>query len=221
MKSVKFKTTILEILASHQSIVVTFAEKIAVFDARTLEDRLTITTCHPSPGLSPNPVALGVRWLAYAERKLLSSKRSAGGCDCDGVSSYTATMLNAAKTLSKGLRELGEQVAAGLSGTVGATVPMPTPAVASNTILPEGQQTNPGVITILDIKVRPLTLNPIHFHLLIIHFPFSFCSIRSKILVQRLALRSHSLAPIHLWRISSRTQKSSPAWHSMRPVCYC
>lgn len=154
MKSVKFKTTILEILANHQSIVVTFAEKIAVFDARTLEDRLTITTCHPSPGLSPNPVALGVRWLAYAERKLLSSKRSAGGCDCDGVSSYTATMLNAAKTLSKGLRELGEQVAAGLSGTVGATVPMPTPAVASNTILPEGQQTNPGVITILDIKVR-------------------------------------------------------------------
>lgn len=153
MKSVKFKTTILDILANHQSIVVTFAEKIAVFDAQTLEDRLTITTCHPSPGLSPNPVALGPRWLAYAERKMLSSKRSAGGCDCDGVSSYTATMLNAAKTLSKGLRELGEQVAAGLSGTVGTNLPAPTATVSSNSGLPEAQQLQPGVITVLDIKV--------------------------------------------------------------------
>lgn len=152
MKSVKFKTTILDILANHQSIVVTFAEKIAVFDAQTLEDRLTITTCHPSPGLSPNPVALGPRWLAYAERKMLSSKRSAGGCDCYGVSSYTATMLNAAKTLSKGLRELGEQVAAGLSGTVG-TIPAPTATATSNSGLPEAQQLQPGVITVLDIKV--------------------------------------------------------------------
>lgn len=150
MKSIKFKTTILEIAANHQSIVVTFAEKIAVFDARTFEDRLTITTCHPSPGLSPNPIAIGPRWLAYAERKLIPSKRSAGGCDCDGVSSYTATVLNAAKTLSKGLRELGEQVAAGLTGT--------TSSGSSNIISPhnttnEAQQSHPGIVTILDIKV--------------------------------------------------------------------
>lgn len=150
MKSIKFKTSILEVAANHTSIVVTFAEKIAVFDARTLEDRLTMTTCHPSPGLLPNPIALGPRWLAYAERKMIPSKRSAGGCDCDGVSSYTATMLNAAKTLSKGLRELGEQVAAGLTGTTASNT---TIATSNNFVAGEIQQLQPGIVTILDIKV--------------------------------------------------------------------
>lgn len=152
MKSIKFKTPILEIAANHTSIVVSFAEKIAVFDARTFEDRLTITTCYPCTGLSSNPIALGSRWLAYAERKLIPSKRSAGGCDCDGVSSYTATVLNAAKTLGKGLRELGEQVAAGLTGT--GTSGTSVVNVASNTAVGnEAQQMNPGIVTVLDIKV--------------------------------------------------------------------
>lgn len=132
--------------------MVSFAEKIAIFDARTFEDRLTITTCYPSPGLSSNPIALGSRWLAYAEKKLIPSKRSAGGCDCDGVSSYTATVLNAAKTLGKGLRELGEQVAAGLTGT--ATTSTSFVNLATNTAVGnEAQQMNPGIVTILDIKV--------------------------------------------------------------------
>uniref|UniRef100_A0A182MIC8 BCAS3 domain-containing protein n=1 Tax=Anopheles culicifacies TaxID=139723 RepID=A0A182MIC8_9DIPT len=117
VKSIKFKSMIVDILANRSSIVVTFPERIAVFDARTLEDRLTVTTCHPSPGLNPNPVALGSRWIAYAERRLIPSKRSSGGCEGDGVTSYTATVLNAAKSFGKGLRELGEQVAAGLTGS--------------------------------------------------------------------------------------------------------
>jgi breast carcinoma-amplified sequence 3 len=50
VKSIKFKTPIIDILANRSSIVVTFLEKIAVFDARTLEDRLTVTTCFASPG---------------------------------------------------------------------------------------------------------------------------------------------------------------------------
>lgn len=160
IKQIKFKNTILEIAANHQSIVVTFAERIAVFDARTFEDRLTITACYPSPGLSPNPIALGPRWLAYAERKLIPAKRSAGGCDGDGVSTYTATVLNAAKTLGKGLRELGEQVAAGLSGTgaplvssIGSMGNTAATSSSSNTTS-EQQQLHPGIVTILDIKVK-------------------------------------------------------------------
>lgn len=124
-------------------------ERIAVFDALTLRERLTITSCYPSPGLLPNPVALGPRWLAYAERKLVPSKRSAGGCDCDGVPSYTATVLSAAKTLGKGLRELGEQVAAGFTGTATTTS---NSAAASSSANVE-QQLHPGIVTILDIKV--------------------------------------------------------------------
>lgn len=150
--------------ANHTSIVVTFAEKIAVFDARTLEDRLTVTTCHPSPGLLPNPIALGPRWLAYSERKMIPSKRSAGGCDCDGVQSYTATMLNAAKTLSKGLRELGEQVAAGFTGTTASTT---TVITGSNSGSGEVQQLQPGIVTILDIKVSTY-----RFHFMSFQLPF-------------------------------------------------
>lgn len=50
VKTIKFKNQVIEILANRTSVVITFPEKIAVFDARTLEDRLTITACHPSPG---------------------------------------------------------------------------------------------------------------------------------------------------------------------------
>ena len=65
VKSIKFKSQVCDVLANKRSIVVTFSEKIAVFDAKSLEDVLTITTCYPSPGPNSNPVALGTRWLAY------------------------------------------------------------------------------------------------------------------------------------------------------------
>lgn len=75
----------LDIFANKKSVVVTFAEKIAVFDAFTLEDRLSVTTCYLSPGLQQNPIALGSRWMAYAEKKLNQSKRSSGGNEGEGL----------------------------------------------------------------------------------------------------------------------------------------
>ncbi|XP_058444676.1 uncharacterized protein LOC131426178 isoform X2 [Malaya genurostris] len=160
VKSIKFKNPIVDILANRSSVVVTFTERIAIFDARTLEDRLTVTTCHPSPGLNPNPVALGPRWIAYAEKKLLPSKRSSGGCDGDGVTSYTATMLNAAKSLGKGLRELGEQMAAGLTGGShsGPSSISGTTGSSGTGVTSEGNQ--PGIVTILDIKYPIKDLSP-------------------------------------------------------------
>ncbi|XP_037811764.1 uncharacterized protein LOC119603707 [Lucilia sericata] len=149
VKTIKFKNPVIDILANRSSVVITFHERIAVFDARTLEDRLSITTCYPSPGINPNPAALGPRWLAYAENKLLHSKRSGGGCDGDGVASYTATVLNASKSLVKGLRELGEQVAAGLTGTTGST------SNSKNTSFDSGcglETKQSGIVTIIDIK---------------------------------------------------------------------
>ncbi|XP_065366465.1 uncharacterized protein LOC135959270 [Calliphora vicina] len=149
VKTIKFKNPVIDILANRSSVVITFHERIAVFDARTLEDRLSITTCYPSPGINPNPVALGPRWLAYAENKLLHSKRSGGGCDGDGVASYTATVLNASKSLVKGLRELGEQVAAGLTGTSGIAVNSKNASFDSGCGLETKQS---GIVTIIDIK---------------------------------------------------------------------
>ncbi|XP_078051890.1 uncharacterized protein LOC144477984 isoform X2 [Augochlora pura] len=143
-KNIKFKTPVCDILANKRSIVVTFLEKIAVFNARTLEDVLTVTTCYASPGPNPNPVALGTRWLAYSEKKLLPAKRSSGGCEGEGVQSYTATVLYAAKSLGKGLRGLGETVASSLTGNSAS------PIVVNNS---GNDMTQPGVITILDLQV--------------------------------------------------------------------
>ncbi|XP_037938422.1 uncharacterized protein LOC119671734 [Teleopsis dalmanni] len=148
-KTIKFKNPVLDILANRSAIIITLHERIAVFDARTLDDRLSITTCYPSPGINPNPVALGPRWLAYAEQKLLHSKRSGGGCDGEGVASYTATVLNAAKSFGKGLRELGEQVAAGFTGTATSGSTSKNNSFDSSSGL-DGKQA--GVITIMDIK---------------------------------------------------------------------
>lgn len=83
----------MDVLANRRSIVVTFSERIAIFDAFTLEDRLTVTTCYLSPGIYPNPVTLGTRWLAYAEKKLISNKRSSGGNEGEGVQVNLQLML--------------------------------------------------------------------------------------------------------------------------------
>lgn len=50
VKTIKFKNPVLDIQANRSSVVISFHERLAVFDACTLEDRLTITTCFPSPG---------------------------------------------------------------------------------------------------------------------------------------------------------------------------
>lgn len=148
VKNIKFKNPVLDVLANKRSLVVSFSERFAVFDAATLEDRLAITTCYPSPcplgGTAPNnPLALGDRWLAYADKKLNPSKRSSGGCESEGVTSYTATVLHAAKSLSKGLRGLGESVAHSLAGGR-STSQSPSP--------PNADLQQPGVVTILDIE---------------------------------------------------------------------
>lgn len=85
MKQIKFKNQILDVLANRRSVIITFPERIAVFDAFTLEDKLSLTGCYLSPGIQQNPVALGPRWLAYSDKKLIASRRSSGGNEGEGV----------------------------------------------------------------------------------------------------------------------------------------
>lgn len=47
VRSIKFKTPVLDIVANRSAVVVSFVDRVAVFDACTLEDRMTVTTCHP------------------------------------------------------------------------------------------------------------------------------------------------------------------------------
>lgn len=85
VKQIKFKNPILDVLANRRSVVITFPERIAVFDAFTLEDKLSVTSCYLSPGVQQNPVALGPRWLGFAEKKLIASRKSSGGNEGEGV----------------------------------------------------------------------------------------------------------------------------------------
>lgn len=51
----------MDIAVNRFAIAIVFVERIAVFDALTVEDLTTITTCYPCPGIKPNPIALGTR----------------------------------------------------------------------------------------------------------------------------------------------------------------
>uniref|UniRef100_A0AAR5PV04 BCAS3 WD40 domain-containing protein n=1 Tax=Dendroctonus ponderosae TaxID=77166 RepID=A0AAR5PV04_DENPD len=149
VKQIKFKSPILDVVANRRSVVVAFSEKIAVFDAFTLEDKLTITSCYLSPGIQANPIDLGPRWLAFAEKKLVTSRRSSGGNEGEGVQSYTATVLHAAKSLGRGLRELGDAVALSLTGNqVSKLGTSPnSPQAGCSADVPQK-----GIVTILDVE---------------------------------------------------------------------
>lgn len=63
MKTIKFKNTVMDIAVNRFAIAVVFVERVALFDALTIEDLTTITMCYPSSGIKPNPIALGTRSL--------------------------------------------------------------------------------------------------------------------------------------------------------------
>lgn len=84
------------------------------------------------------------RWLAYADRRLVTQWRSLGGCHSEGPQSVTATVFHAAKALGKGLRDLSETVASSLTG--GSPENTFTHSHSPEPCLK-------GVVTILDVEV--------------------------------------------------------------------
>lgn len=108
--SIGFKSEVYDVLSNQRLIVVALQEKIAAFDACTFKSCFCITSCYPAPSPNLNPLALGTRWLAYADCKLVPNHQSCGGVCGDNSQSYTATVINAAKTLTRGLTMFGETV---------------------------------------------------------------------------------------------------------------
>lgn len=150
----------LDIAVNRISVIVSFIEKIAIFNALTLDNSHTITTCYASPTYNLNPIALGPRWLAYSEQRLISGMKSAGGCESEGAPSYTATVLNAAKTLSQGFRYLSGSVENTLSTSPGTNSYMNMAggfhrSDSSNSIGSSGsaEYSQPGIVTIVDVQV--------------------------------------------------------------------
>ncbi|CAO2644653.1 BCAS3 microtubule associated cell migration factor, partial [Lemmus lemmus] len=99
VKSIQFKTPIYDLHCNKRILVVVLQEKIAAFDSCTFTKKFFVTSCYPCPGPNMNPIALGSRWLAYAENKLIRCHQSRGGACGDNIQSYTATVISAAKEM--------------------------------------------------------------------------------------------------------------------------
>jgi hypothetical protein len=90
-----------EIEANEKIIIISSTSTISLYSSESLECIYTIKDSLV-PGRDCNPFSLGTRWMAYSPEKLDMGQQSLGGYIPCGSSSYTATMLSAAKTLGKG-----------------------------------------------------------------------------------------------------------------------
>ncbi len=135
-------------------VVVSFVEKLAVFDACNLEARFTITSCYASPGVHGNPISLGDRWLAYADQKLVPMHRSAGGWETDCSQSVAAWGINVGSKLAQGVSKIYSNFfsspASGSGYHQRASVP-PSPTQAAASGGGPANEPQKGVVTILDI----------------------------------------------------------------------
>lgn len=148
VKSIQFKTPIYDLHCNKRILVVALQEKIAAFDSCTFTKKFFVTSCYPCPGPNLNPIALGSRWLAYAENKLIRCHQSHGGACGDNIQSYTATVISAAKTLKTGLTMVGKVVTQ-LTGTVPTGATDEDIAVHSNV---RRSPLIPGIVTIIDTE---------------------------------------------------------------------
>ncbi|XP_064157416.1 BCAS3 microtubule associated cell migration factor-like isoform X2 [Anguilla rostrata] len=147
-KSIQFKTPIYDLSCNQRILVVVLQEKIAAFDSCTFTKKFFVTSCYPCPGPNLNPIALGDRWLAYAENKLIGCHQSRGGACGDNAQSYTATVISAAKTLKSGLTMVGKVVTQ-LAGTLPAGAPGEEEAPPHSAAARRGGHA-PGVVTVID-----------------------------------------------------------------------
>ncbi|KAB7506922.1 Breast carcinoma-amplified sequence 3-like protein [Armadillidium nasatum] len=143
VKTIKFYSPVQDIYSNKNVVVVSFPEKLAIFEATSFNEMFSISTCYRCPGLSINPIALGDQWLAFADRRLYSIHQSCGGVVPEGSSSYKSTVIYAAKSITKGLKELGETVASNFMGPKVSSSQPQAPAQSSST---------PGVVTIIDTQ---------------------------------------------------------------------
>ncbi|KAJ6653678.1 hypothetical protein lerEdw1_008804 [Lerista edwardsae] len=95
-----------------------------------------------------NPIALGSRWLAYAENKLIRCHQSRGGACGDNIQSYTATVISAAKTIKTGLTMVGKVVTQ-LTGTLPSGATEEEILAHSNT---RRSPLVPGIVTVIDTE---------------------------------------------------------------------
>ncbi|XP_063963584.1 BCAS3 microtubule associated cell migration factor-like [Lytechinus pictus] len=149
--AVSFKTPVVDIVCNKRLMIVALQEKIAAFDAASFKHRFIITSCYLAGPPNVNPLALGTRWLAYADKKLIPSHQSGGGVCRDASKSYKATVIHAAKAITKGIsvfsESLGKYASAKLSNSPPRSPESPGEKTSSS---PPHRQGTPGVVTVVD-----------------------------------------------------------------------
>uniref|UniRef100_H3B9D5 BCAS3 microtubule associated cell migration factor n=1 Tax=Latimeria chalumnae TaxID=7897 RepID=H3B9D5_LATCH len=148
VKSIQFKTPIYDLHCNKRVLLVVLNCKVYGIDKIFFKALFFVLCCYPCPGPNLNPIALGSRWLAYAENKLIRCHQSRGGACGDDVQSYTATVISAAKTLKSGLTMVGKVVTQ-LAGT------LPSGAVEDDISVHSSIRRSPlvpGIITVIDTE---------------------------------------------------------------------
>ncbi|CAI9719521.1 Breast carcinoma-amplified sequence 3,Breast carcinoma-amplified sequence 3 homolog [Octopus vulgaris] len=147
--SLSFKTLPIQNVECNARVVITvFAEKMAVFEACQFRQLFWITNCYPCPGPNINPIALGARWLAYADKRLVSVHQSCGGMSGDGSQSYAATVINAAKSITKGLTMFGEAMVSSVTGK--SPTSHTTKKADPSFVIDNGLR--PGIVSVIDTQ---------------------------------------------------------------------
>ena len=118
-----FHGHVIELKSNGDVLCVNSWGRVDAFDLRTFEHRFAVTGCYSqaskSSGEIKNALALGHRWLAFADAKFYGIHASIGGVSTAAEQSYTTTVFNTAKSISKGLVTVVNSVVAKSSATFG------------------------------------------------------------------------------------------------------
>jgi len=149
VNNIKFSSEVADICVNKRVVCVAFREKVAIFDTIALKNKMTISSCYPSPGVHTNPLALHDRWLAYADKALCVTRKSAGGMDGEATQSVTAWGINVGSKLASGVTKVVTNI---FAGSPRAAPVNPTNLQTTNTSSnADGGSGETGVVTILDM----------------------------------------------------------------------
>merc|ERR1719422_2624953 len=143
----KFNSEVADICVNKRVVCIAFREKVSVFDARTLREKVSLTSCYPSPGVHTNPLALHDRWLAFADKSLTVSRKSAGGMEGGVNQSVTAWGINVGSKLASGVTKICSNIFSGSPRSQ-----MTTAAGGVGGVAPENYpEAETGVVTVVDL----------------------------------------------------------------------
>merc|ERR1719232_2157633 len=143
----KFNTEVADICVNKRVVCIAFREKVSVYDARTLQEKMTLNSCYPSPGVHSNPLALHDRWLAFADKSLTVSRKSAGGMEGGVNQSVTAWGINVGSKLASGVTKICSNIFSGSPRSQ-----MATGTGAMGGVAPENYpEAETGVVTVVDL----------------------------------------------------------------------